>query len=175
MLSSQDAEAELQPAVDQQAQIDLLMRQVTSYMQRQIRSTASLVVGRLVRTATVQYPGKDALAIFISNPAKKRRLQHWLNKAGSAEPPEEFAEHFDELYSARCGNTCCSLVCFPQSFQSDFLELLAKREHPTDKSLATLVKETRQEPFYSTVQSQGSCSLECAVLDHFATLSSMFK
>ena len=50
-LGSQEAEAELQPALDTQAQLDLLMSQATADMQRRVRNVSSLVMGRLVRPA----------------------------------------------------------------------------------------------------------------------------
>ncbi|DBA96673.1 TPA: hypothetical protein ACH3X1_015526 [Trebouxia sp. C0004] len=57
-LSSQEAEAELQPATDPQAQIDMLLRQATADMQRRVRNVSSLVMGRLVRAAAVEQANK---------------------------------------------------------------------------------------------------------------------
>lgn len=143
MLSRQEACLVTQ---DLQDQVALLMRQATCDMQRRIRRTASLVVGRLVCAATVEHSDKKALTDFISNPTRKCKLQDLLNQAGSQESPEDFARTFDEMYSDSC-----------------------EREHPSDRWLARMVKTTREQPLYSTVQAQGSCVLECTLLDTFNT------
>ena len=80
-------------------------------MQQRIQSTTSLVVGRLVRAATVQQSDKKALTTYVSTPLRKCKLRDRLGKAGSQESPEHFAEHFDEMYRHRCGERCFSAVC----------------------------------------------------------------
>ena len=52
--------------------------------------------------------------------------------------------------------------------------MFAETEHPTDRKLARMVKATQEQPLYSTVQAQGSCILECTVLDNFKTLKPLF-
>lgn len=54
------------------------------------------------------------------------------------------------------------------------LSFLAEKEHPSDRSLARMVKTTREQPLYSTVQAQGSCVLECTLLDTFNRLKPLF-
>lgn len=147
MLDSQEAKARLKDIQDLQDQVALLMRQATCDMQRQIQRTASLVVGRLVCAATADRSHEKALTNYISNPMRICKLRNFLSQAGSQASPEDFAHLFDEICSDRC-----------------------EKEHPTDRSLARMVKTTREQPLYSTVQAQGSCALECTVLDNFNTL-----
>ena len=54
------------------------------------------------------------------------------------------------------------------------MPMFAEGEFPTDRSLARMVKETREQPMYGTVQAQRSCILECTVLDNFDTFKSMY-
>ncbi len=125
--SSQEAEAEVQPVMDPQDQIDslktqtdllktqtdLMMRQMSSDFQHRIRNVASLVMGRLVRSASFNTQAKSALTNYCKTP-KRRHLGQLLHKTGMPETPEAFASHFDGLYSTRCGEPCCirCLFCF---------------------------------------------------------------
>lgn len=126
-LSSQEAEAEVQPVMVPQDQIDslktqtdllktqtdLMMRQMSSDFQHRIRNVASLVMGRLVRSASLNTQAKSALTNYCKTP-KRRHLRQLLHKTGMPETPEAFASHFDGLYSSRCGEPCCirCLFCF---------------------------------------------------------------
>ena len=49
------------------AQTQLLMDQAISDFERLVRNVASLVIGRLVRTASVSTPAKSALSAHFSN------------------------------------------------------------------------------------------------------------
>ena len=103
MLSSQQAEARLDDVPDLQDQVALPLRQGISDMQYRIQRTASLVVGQLLRRASVEEADKKALASYVSNPLRKCKLQDWLSQAGSQDSPEEFADIFDKMYNERCG------------------------------------------------------------------------
>ena len=84
MLSSQEAEAQLDDEPDLQTQvvnlrdqIDVFARQVASNMQERIQYTATLVVGRLVRAASTRQDeesDKNALTNYVSTPLRKCRI-----------------------------------------------------------------------------------------------------
>ena len=108
-LSSQEAEVQLAPDPDLQTQVeelDVFKRQVVSDVQERIQHTATLVVGRLVRTASTRQDeesDKNALTNYVSAPLRKCKIRDWLHTTGSQHSPEEFAEKFDGMYSDRCG------------------------------------------------------------------------
>ncbi len=113
-VSSQEAEAIVQPVMDLQAEIEelktqtqILMSQAVSDFERRVRNVASLVMGRLVRSASVSTPAKSALSTYFSQSQKQRHLQQLLTKNGLQSTPQNFARHFDSLYSARCGKAFC--------------------------------------------------------------------
>ena len=113
MLSSQEAEAQLDDEPDLQTQVvnlrdrlDVFTRQVASDVQKRIQHTATLVVGRLVRAASTRQDeesDKNALTNYVSAPLRKCKIRDWLHTAGSQQSPEAFAEKFDGMYSDRCG------------------------------------------------------------------------
>ena len=113
MLSSQEAQAQLDDDPDLQTQvvnlrdeIDVFKRQVASDVEERIRHTATLVVGRLVRAESTRQDeesDKNALTNYVSAPLRKCRIRDWLHAAGSQQSPEAFAEKFDGMYSDRCG------------------------------------------------------------------------
>lgn len=124
------------------------MSQAVSDFERRVRDVASLVMGRLVRSASVSTPAKSA---FFSQSQKQRHLQQLFTKNRLQSTPQNFARHFDSLYSARCG-----------------------REHPTDSALTQMVVDIKSEALYPIVQSRGNCDREFVVLNNFATVRSMF-
>ena len=118
-LSSQEAEAEVEPVMDPQAQIDslktqsdLMMSQLSSDFRDSVSNVASLVMGRLVRPATSSTQAKSALVNTFSKTSKSRQMKQILARTGIHQTVEAFASHFDGLYTARCGKTCCMhLLC----------------------------------------------------------------
>lgn len=157
-VSSQEAEAIVQPVMDPQAEIEelktqtqILMSQAVSDFERRVRNAASLVMGRLVRSASVSTPAKGALSTYFSQSQKQHHLQQLLTKNRSQSTPQNFARHFDSLYSARCG-----------------------REHPTGSALTQMVVDIKSEALYPIVQSRANCDCEFVVLNNFATVRSMF-
>lgn len=88
-------------------QTQILMSQAVSDFERRVRNVASLVMGRLVRSASVSTPAKSALSTYFSQSQKQRHLQQLLTKNRLQSTPQNFARHFDSLYSARCGKAFC--------------------------------------------------------------------
>ena len=66
-------------------QTDLLMRQVSSDFQHRIRNVASLVMGRLVRSESLNTQAKSALTNYCKTP-KRRHLGQFLHKQGCQKP-----------------------------------------------------------------------------------------
>ena len=113
-VSSQEAEAIVQPVMDPQAEIEelktqtqILMSQAVSDFERRVRNVASLVMGRLVRSTSVSTPAKSALSTYFSQSQKQHHLQQLLTRNRLQSTPQNFARHFDRLYSARCGKAFC--------------------------------------------------------------------
>ena len=100
MLSSQQAEARLDDVPDLQDQVALPLRQGISDMQHRIQRTASLVVGQLLRRASVEEADKKALASYVSNPLRKCKLQDWLTHRTHQ---KNLQIYFDKMYNERCG------------------------------------------------------------------------
>ena len=113
-VSGQDAEAIAQPVMDPQAEVEelktqtqILMSQAVSDFERRVRNVASLVMGRLVRSASVSTPAKSALSTYFSQSQKQRHLQRLLTRNRLQPIPQDLASHFESLCSARCGKAFC--------------------------------------------------------------------
>ncbi|DBB01518.1 TPA: hypothetical protein ACH3X1_000170 [Trebouxia sp. C0004] len=81
-----------------------MMSQLSSNFQHRVRNVASLVMVRLVRSATSPAQAKSALANTFCNTPKSRQMKQILARTGTHQTVDAFARHFDGLYTSRCGS-----------------------------------------------------------------------
>ncbi|DBA87360.1 TPA: hypothetical protein ACH3X1_004407 [Trebouxia sp. C0004] len=168
-----DPQAEIE---ELKTQTQILMSQAVSDFERRVRNVASLVMGRLVRSASVSTPAKSALSTYFSQSQKQRHLQQPLTKNRLQSTPQNFARQFDSLYSARCGVLRAAILDSQRQSCTVLIrqQFAAGREHPTDSALTQMVVDIKSEALYPIVQSRGNCDCEFVVLNNFATVRSMF-
>lgn len=161
-----DPQAEIESL---KAQTQLLMSQAISDFQRRVRNIASLVMGRLVRSASVSTPAKSALSVYFSRSQKQRQLRQFLTRNRLQSTPQDFARHFDSLEKF----ICSWFLSQSRNFEPSTCLLQRGSIQQTMRWL-NWSQTSNQKPCTPVVQNRGVCDREFVVFNNFATVKTMF-